>query len=293
MELRDKTGVLILACGSYAYGEMAANLAMSLKATDADLPIHLVYHGKALNHIQDRLHLFTSMQEAPQETYMKRGFTRYFKVKTFIYDLSPFENTVYLDADMIWLNRPLMELVVNELQDIDFTIQNRGRFDLKNGQKIKYFWAKYDDIKTKYQDFENPYLYNLHSEFIWFKKTEENKKYFDRVKEIYENPPVKNEIFAGDVADELAFGIATIELNKHPHKVPFVPVYWQQLDKDVSLQIPDVQRKYYGYSAGGNSHPKIAEEKYNILARAHANRFNLQPFLLKKKRNIMPERAKM
>jgi len=286
------TGVIILALGNPYYGECAANLAMSLKATDSSLPIHLVYHGKALNHIQDRLHFFDTKQEAPQETYMKRGFTRYFKVKTFIYDLSPFENTVYLDVDMIWLNRPLMELVLNELQDVAFTIQNRGRFDLKNGQKVKYFWAKYEDVRKQYENYSNSFLYNLHSEFIWFKKSEENKKYFDRVKEIYDNPPIHPEIFAGDVADELCYGLATIELNKHPHKVPFVPVYWQQLDKD-AVQIPDIQKKYYGFSAGGNSHPKIAEEKYNILARAYASKYGLSPHLLKKKRSILPERAKM
>lgn len=285
------TGIVILACGHPYYGNVATNLAMSLKS-HSNLPIHLVWHGKALAHVQDRLKFFDSMSECPEEAYMKKGFIRYFKAKTFMYDLSPFDNTLFLDADIIWLNRPVDE-IINQLSDVDFTIQNRGFLDLKGSQKHKYFWANYGEMQRKYSGVGTSRLYSLHSEFVWFKKTEENKKYFDRVKEIYENPPVHPEIFAGDVADELAFGIACIEQGKEPHQTPFVPVYWQQLDKNDGLEIPVIQKKYYGYSVGGNSHPRIVEEKYNILARAYASQNGLSPQLLKKKKGLLPERNRM
>lgn len=293
MGLEGTTGVIIIAAGHSYYGECAANLAMSLLATDKNLPIHLIHQGKALARIQDRLHFFTSMQECPSEAYMKNGFIRPFKIKTFIYDLSPFDNTLFLDADIIWMNRPVLELIKSELADVDYSIQNRGRFNLKDNQKQKYFWAKYEDVQKKYGHLEKPYLYSLHSEFIWFKKTERNKQYFDLVKKMYDNPPVHPEVFAGDVADEMPYAMASIEMDFHPHKTPFVPVYWQQLDKNDGMEIPVIQKKYYGYSVGGNSHPRIVEEKYNILARAYASQNGLSPQLLKKKKGLLPERNRM
>lgn len=211
-----------------------------------------------------------------------------------MYDLSPFDDTVFLDADIIWFNRSVQE-IIDGLKDVEFTIQNRGFLDLNGEQNHKYFWANYKEVKEKFRDTSKPNvkLYSLHSEFVWFKRSESNKLFFDKVKDLYENPPVKTEPFAGDVADEFAFGLASIMTGKEPHQTPFVPVYWQQLDKADGFEIPVIQKKYYGFSAGGNAHTRIAEEKYNILARAYASRHGLHPFLLKKKRNIMPERIKM
>lgn len=294
MPLEGKTGVLIYAMGHAEYGSLAANLAMSIKSTDANMPIHLVWHGNALSRIKDRMRFFDTTEECPVECLMKNGFIRYFRAKTCMYDLSPFDNTIFLDADVVmFANRSIFELVLNELSDVDFTIQNRGRFDLKEPQKQKYFWAQYKDVQDKYKDYENHYLYSLHSEFVWFKRTDANKAMFDRMKEIYDHPPIHPEIFAGDVADEFTFALAGIEQNRHPHKTPFPVLYWQQLDKNDGLQIPDIQKKYWGFSAGGNSHPKIVEQNYNILARAYASKFGVMPFLLKKKKGLMPERARM
>lgn len=292
----QKTGVLLIACGVDFYFQMAANLAMSLKYSDSNLPIHLVYHGD-LSKINNRLHFFDSMSEAPQETFMKQGRKRYFKVKTHIYDLSPFDNTVFLDADLIWFQRPLMELVLNELMDVDFTIQNRQKFDLRNGVNPQYFWAKYSDVKQWGKDFDNHFLYSLHSEFIWFKKTEANKIYFDQVKAFYDNPPVTPTKFAGDVADELPFALSCMKLNVNPHKTPFVPVCWSQLDVKAGYDISKLKQNYYGYSVGGNAIAKQMSDTYNIMVGSYGNHYNLPVYRLdnsKRKRSLMPlERMKM
>lgn len=290
------TGVLLISCGHEYYFNMAANLAMSLKASDANLPIHLVYHGN-LSKIENKLHFFDSIAECPAHAYTKNLKTRYFKVKTFIYDLSPFDNTVFLDADLIWFQRPLMELVNTELKDIDFTIQNRDKYDLSNGHNPKYFWAEYKDVKAKYKEFPNHYLYSLHSEFIWFKKTDANRAYFDKVKEFYDNPPVPPTKFAGDVADELPFAMAMIETGMTPHKTPFVPVCWSQLDTKAGYDISKLRQNYYGFSVGGNAIARQMWETYNIMAGSYGNHFNLPVYKLdnsKRKRTLMPlERMKM
>lgn len=298
MSENKQTGVLILALGNPYYGSVAANLIMSLRSSDANLPIHLVYHGDALKNVsQGVLDMVTSMQECPEHCYRKDGKTRYFKAKTFIYDLSPFDNTVFLDVDLIWFQRPLMELVLNELMDVDFTIQNRDKYDLSNGHNPKYFWANYKDVKEKYKGFENHYLYSLHSEFIWFKRSDANKAFFDKVKEFYDNPPVPATKFAGDVADELPFAMACIECNFKPHKTPFVPVCWSQLDTKATYDIHKLKQNYYGYSVGGNAINSNMNAVYNTMAGSYGNHFNLPVYKLdnsKRKRVLMPlDRMKM
>lgn len=277
---------MIIAGGHYEYGRMAANLAMTIKS-QCNEKIHLAWHGQALSTIADYMIFFDSVSEIPNEYLEVRGKINYFKAKTHIYDLSPFEETLFLDADIAMM-RPASQLM-DSLKDVEWTIQNRSFINLSDDKKEKYFWANIAEVKQKYQG----RLYSLHSECVWFKRSEENKIYFEKVKEIYDNPPVNPTKFNGDVADELAFGLACNILNKNPHVTPFVPVYWFNLDSKNGINTWSLREQYYGYSAGGNRWKQFVTDEYNKVCKGAAAELGLKAFPLVQKIKYCPERKHM
>ena len=315
-------GILILALGSPEYGRMAANLASSIRYADANIKIHLVWSGAGISHLTEKHKaLFTSMAECPLEYYTKPnrqpivgaenfsplqpttghgqmqndrsvrnpllgrgqgGAVSYIKAKTCIYELSPFDETLFLDADMIWFSNPQRKnasTMFDELAGVELTFQNRGYFDLRNEKLNETYsnWCNIAEVKEKYFtggiEENKGRFYHLHSEFVFFTRSESNKQFFDLAKEIFGNPKVKPAVFDGDIPDELAFDIAVALTGKNPHRDGFLPIHWFAMEGPANIS--QLQNKFYGLSMGGNNLPKQIMEKYKMLARFYARALNL------------------
>jgi hypothetical protein len=321
-------GILIIALGSPEYGRMAANLASSIRFADKDMKIHLVWSGESISHLTDaHKALFTSMAECPKEYYSKphpkslpvrqAGFaekeglqnpllrrgqgeekTVYIKAKTCMYELSPFDETLFLDADMIWFsNRQFKNAttVFNELKGVELTFQNRGHFDLSKDVLNENYsnWCNIKEVKEKYFtgaiEKGKGRFYHLHSEFVFFRRSESNRQFFDLCREIFDNPKVKPAAFDGDIPDELAFDIAVALTGKNPHKENYLPIHWFAMDGKVSMH--DLHDKYYGLSIGGNNLPARVVEKYKMLAKVYARALGLPySFTITPKKRWSPTR---
>ena len=276
-------GILIIALGAPEYGRMAANLASSIRFADADIKIHLVWSGASISHLTEaHKALFTSMQECPPKYYTKNGNTVYLKAKTFVYELSPFEETLFLDADMIWFSNPKKQnatTVFNKLQGVELTFQNRGYFDLKADIINEHYsnWCNIKEVKEKYLtgaiEKDAGRFYHLHSEFIYFARSESNRQFFKLAQQIFDKPKVKSAEFDGDIPDELAFDIAVAITGKNPHRDNFKPVHWFAMDGRANLH--ELQHKYCGLSMGGNNLPPAVMEKYKMLAKFYARALKL------------------
>lgn len=284
------SGVLLLALGDGYYGKMAFNLAATLKASNRDIHIHLVHTENSLDFLNaSQKSLFDSTSLCPAEAITKNGKQDvYFKAKTFLYDLTPFENTLYLDVDMAWLyQKSITEFITNLSSACDFTIQNKGL------QGANYLWANEAEIKKKFPEGK---LYNLYSELIFFKKSEANKKFFETAKKYFDSDSIDSAIsFNGDVADELAFALAMMELNYYPHQENYKPIFWKFSDGNAGSSIQfALDNGYYGYSAGGNFATEILKEKYESLVRACVNKIGIGPaFKLVSKKRKLPNRKTM
>jgi hypothetical protein len=286
-------GVLILAMGHPYYGEMAANLAMSLKFADKETKICLAWEGNAKNHLSPaKLCLFDTVIEVPQDYILKNGKKAYFKAKTYINKLTPFKETIFLDADMIWFGKRGIGEIFEQLKDIDFTMQNRDFIDFSNDVvNEKYsIWANVKEIKEKYK-FTKGLYYSLHSEFIYFKKTKAVDKYFSDVQKIYDDPKVNATVFAGDIADELAFSIAMCKHEMYPHTTPYLPIYWAKAETSISIN--KASETFYAYSMGGNTVSQVMAQKYDAMAKAYASRLGFRAWTYKQKNRWLQERSKL
>jgi hypothetical protein len=296
--MNKRRGIILIALGSPYYGQLAANLAASIRyTTGGRLPVHLVWAENALSHLtQQKLGLFTSMQECPHEYYHRGSKTVYVKAKTHLYDLTPFDETIFLDVDTIMLGRNTLEKAFEDLNHLDFTMENRSRINLAHeNAPDDYLWAHVSDVKRVYSKGDG-FLYGLHSEFIYWKQNEKLAAYFETVKEVFENPQIKmKHVFDGDIPDEFPFAMAMIKHRMYPHQCPYVPLYWYLTDaKKIGTSKEMILQNHTGYSVGGNATPPAVRKTYDRLAAAYFKKLGLQyPYKIKQKRQELASRKSM
>lgn len=258
-------GFLILALGNSMYGKMAANLAASIKFNDKNMPVCLVYSEQSISHLTaQHKALFSHIIECPKQYYTKNGRNNYFKAKTRFYDLSPFDETICCDADMLFFGGKNLNQLFAELSKRDFVMQCRGEHDFTSGTTTgKYtFWCNLTEAKRQYPLSEKIFMHS--SEFVFFKKGAFAKKLFALAKKIFDNPKVNSSIqFAGDIPDELAFNLAASVLNIQPRSAYDVFVYWALMDKGVLWS--DAVKNYYALSIGGNNVPMEQFNRYHHI----------------------------
>lgn len=281
--------------GNPYYGRLAFNLAVTIKQVEPTMPITIVWEGKALSLLRnyDLNKTFDHIIEAPKEAYTTNGKQSYFKAKLYAYELSPFDETIYIDCDMVWLIKKPSELF-ESLKEFEFSAISEGFYDMATGEnkinKAYQVWAKIEDIKAAY-NLSIGKLYQMRSEFIYFKKSEANKAFFDKAIEIYDSPKMTFIAVGGVQPDELAFNIAGALCQHYPHAEKYCPIYWYFLYTREWNDKAAMYNKYYAMSMGGNTTPSYVKEFYNRLVKARFNKSGtMYPFIFQDKRSWLPER---
>jgi len=280
-ELTANKGILLIAIGSTEYLEMAKNLAMSIKNVEPTMQIALAHN---FGTIESKL--FDVLVDVPFESYNTNGQVEFIKVKTWMYDFSPFQETIFLDVDMVWLFNKKPSELFELCKGLNWTMSNTGIAETS-------IWTDITEVRKLYPSSK---MWNYHSECVYFNKCEKSKKYFDKVRSIYENPPVKGTNFGGArIADELAFQLASIELNEYPHKENFTPIFWYARDKkETNLAPHKLKDLYFAYSVGGNRLPQNVKNNFMTISNYHAQTSKLsRAYRIKDKRTFIKERMKL
>lgn len=275
-------GIILIAAGANYYGKMAHQLVTSLRVTSPGIPVALIYNDTAIQYDVD-LTAFDITIPSPIDA------GHWLKLKTLVYDLSPFDETIYIDVDMISLKN--FSQLFDQLADTDFTMQNSGFVDL-TGDVVqeKYTWGNIHEIKTMHKLSGN--FYNLQSEFMYFKKSRSVKKLFDEAKKVFDKPKASFRTFAGGVPDEFAFAVAMCKTGIYPHTAPFTPIYWEtaqqkKLYRDRTLLFDN----YFGFSVGGHVISQYALDCYFDIANNQWKKLGLpgRP-MAQNKRKLVPGR---
>lgn len=301
-------GVVLIAAGHPLYTHYAFNLALSIR-DHSSIPIALFYQGAGLSQLLPyQHHVFSQIEEIPKEYYTENGKEVFIKVKTHLYDLTPFDETVFLDADMVFSPFKKIEDLFDENKDREIQFACRGDKNMQDN--IHSEWVSLPEIKEKF-GFEH--WYELSSEVIYFKKGETAKKVFDLAKHYYSNHGMnikrwvvvagKYELekkpnaiteFAGGVPDEVPFSIA-LEVAGVKIKSPYVPSYWQpQHFKKITSDV-EVKKNYYLISIGGKKLQTNTERIYNSLM-SHYHRMagiKRSPYPAQIKEKLLHERKKI
>lgn len=290
----DKKGILLVATGHPYYGRLAYNLAMSIKAVDAKFPICLAHSERSLNHLSDsQRRFFDRMVLLPEEK--AKGFS----TKLHLDELSPFKETLFLDADMAWLPKKAPDELFNELSEVEYTGITEGFFDIdtKNRAEVSkkyYFWADVDEICRKYKLTDGK-IFQWRSEVIYFKKTKKVKAFFSTARKIHASHGLKSIImFGNQIPDELGINISAAIHNIEPHQYKWIPALWPRLHGGSTTQFEEIYSKYYLLSCGSNYTTGDIKKLYDRIVKCAANKFHTQHvFPLIDKKSFIPDRAKM
>jgi len=124
---------------------------------------------------------------------------------------------------------------------------NRGCVDITEADEKFINWASPKEIQEAYG---YGLLYNLSSEFIYFKKCNEIEQFFWAAQDSFDTLKVHHMLFGNGVPDELPFIVAMLLMGVYPHTAPFLPSYWE-LFFNKNMQAAQMYNKYYAYSLGG------------------------------------------
>lgn len=277
-------GVILIALGHAYYGRMALVLAASIRFF-SDVPITLYCDIEGGSHLtfSDR-RIFTNIKAMPKEYYAKG----YLQSKTHLYDLSEYEQTLYLDVDMVLCNN--VETIFSQLSDSEFTIKNNGYCDLSKKITKPFMWVSEYLVKQAYGLTDERY-YDYGSELIYFTKSPANAAYFEKVKEIYNSPLVKLVDFAGEPPDEPSFSIASALLNHYPHQDNYKPIFFRMWNNDKDISYKELQAKYIGISIGGHSNTNSAPI-YQMIANEVCAKMEVTGWRFKNKKDFLDKRRK-
>lgn len=290
MKAINERGVIILALGHAYWGRWAYNLAMSIKHNSPSMNITLLHGGDGISQISD-LTLFDKTIVVNPSYYTTDGRVEYMKAKTALYKLSPYKETIYMDADTIMVNGKTVEQLFEDLKFCDFTMANRSWMSLTNEILPEEFgvWASPKHIKDHFK-FKEGKFYNLSSEMIYFKKDKKVAKLFSDAIKLWD-APISHRFFNGGMPDELPFTISMIKNNLYPHKDNYSPFYWEAATKPPLRLEGGALKEFYAYSMGGHMAHPIMRKVYDNYVKFYGKQFGVQfPFLWIDKRSWMSGR---
>jgi len=303
--MNNEKGIVIIGAGHPIYGQMAANLAASIKRHE-DIPV-IIYTtpGSMTEHLKNQLidKCGVEILPLPQETYLvsddPTGRPNYYRAKTWADKLSPFQKTLFLDADTIWLTAIKPSTVFEQLDGHEFTMSNEGYIDIKSRQwhstNFYVIWAELEDILQVYGKKMGDRLYIHRSECFYFKKTKTTRAFFQTARSIYDNPKMHIQKAGGKQPDEFAFNVASAITKLYPHQDKYAMAYWAFRNRQVTgswMNKYQVQYKFPLLSIGGRGMGTM-KKYYLEMSEAHFKHFGLRGYeAVPDKADVLPERRK-
>lgn len=275
-----KQGIILIATGHAQYGNLAYNLALSIKSVE-QVDIAVIWSDSSLSHLtEEQLKVFDYKIELPVD--YRTGFG----VKLHLDQLTIFEKTLCFDVDMLWLGRKPSELF-SELSGQPFTIITEGDSNVPNPKY--YFWADANEIKSEYKVDK---VYQTRSEVMYFEK---GTKVFKKARELKPETKLKTVRKFGEwIPDELYFNIAMAILGIEPHIIKWMPAYWSRLHGEIMPNLSLLYREYYLLSFGSNAASPIMKRAYDNVMQVVCNKMRLPyQFKLKSKKEWAPGRLKI
>lgn len=274
-------GVLTMALKHPLYGRYAYNLALSIKSADMRTQVAVVADEEGLRHLHPGQRMIFDYIIPPA---VEKPLVNKFH----LINLSPFEETLFVDADMIFSPLANFEEFWNSMKDIQWTMANRGKDDLVKGISE---WTTKEDLQEAYGlvPYSTWEWYDLSSEWIYFKKNDLSYTIFANAEKYYDENYLKVRPFAGDRPDEPYFNLALNSIPHEPHQVPYQPTYWQPAMKGFP-GIMAIKKGWIAFSVGGKLIPQQQQQVYDELLKNASFRMNMPSMKIAQKMNQLSER---
>jgi len=278
-------GILLVAAGKEIFSELAVTLALSIKHGCPSINISLAGSKACIGSIpEQQKKLFDKFIFIPESDYFINGQPHYGLLKTKLINYSPYQKTLFLDADTILYKDKNLNILFDELKDIDFTSQTFPFFILGSGierQAWDIFWAPVKQIRKSYNIAGG--LAQIHSYLLYFDNVKA-KPLFDKAAEVYMQiitKKVKIERLLrwnGQIPDELCFCISSGLTNIFPHVGKYSPLAEPTFVNN--LTDAELIKKYIGFTMPGKGDETYllkCKRSYIELKKFYFDEFGLTP----------------
>jgi len=273
------------ALGHPYYAHMAKNLAVSLLFHNPELEIALIHDDNGVNLLypEDKS-LFKYLIPVKPSQYKDDPY----RFKLDLDKLTPFDSTLFLDVDMIWLQDmdKTPDKLLEDLGDTDFIMINRGIVSTEGSTLSR--WVNLKELKEKYKIDS---VYDVSSELIFWNK---GTKVFEEARKVYKNPKVEVSKFGTGLPDEAFFMIALSKIDYMLSINPWEPTYWEPRHFPKQHNREYIGR-HYSLSVGGAFTSQHIKKFYNLLNGHYHQSLGIgsKPYQLQEKSRIFKERRKI
>jgi len=160
-------GYLVMAQGDYA--RHAEHLAKSIRQTQSSVnKISVITDQQVDNDLFDQVISIPEIDLAVDSKWKIEN-------RVYFYDLTPYDETVILDADMLFLS------------DVSAWWQMMNKYELLITSKVKTYRDTWVDVNPYRKAFAANGMPNTYSAFTYFKKSQQNQMFFTLLKSIITN----------------------------------------------------------------------------------------------------------
>lgn len=256
-----KQGIIILALKKDAYYCGAFNLALSIKYHNPNINITLVSDG-GHTRVYDgfKYSVFDNIKLIDKADYTdKNSMFCPAKAKININKYTPYDNTLYIDADSLVLKdlQPILDKLVS--LDGNFYAQYFATGGLNDS--IHYnVWAENKDIWDFFKLKETDKINTVNSSWIFFKKAD---KFFKKLNDNYNKgfPIEKLKVrWGGTLPDELFIVGTLAQMNINPNSGLDLMFFGNEID---SRNVSQLENDYYAFTLfGGGVGRTTVRDKY-------------------------------
>jgi hypothetical protein len=288
---------------------MALNLAMSIRVSNPNTQIALVCNEgveSKFNYFEKQY--FSHFIEINPKAYTIKGKVEIPLAKTIIYELSPFDETVYIDSDSIWIKNKKVDNLFNTYKGVNFGFtlyhpnahypvdSDNSNFWFKEGETVRDLRKYFPKLK------KDAYYYHLQSSFLYFKKSKQAEAIFNKAKDLFIKRDFEFRDWADSMPDELAFSLSLLNLDykiENPYKDIFYYPMSEITEDGVKRGVKPIERgfiekNYFFISMAGHVMNKGLKDLYNDHVKwNYAQHQNVKnPFLWIDKKDYLKERNK-
>jgi len=267
-------GILIIAIRSNSYGEMAYNLALSLKLSNPDIPIALITDFQCLSSLSaSQRDVFDHQIHAKKEDYMDQGLLNPFMLKSRIYHYSPFESTLYLDGDNLFMhNQKSLTELMDSLKTQNFQMHEVKRYTKSTADTCKMIWIQRKgitlaDLWDEYGLSDDTVYPEYNSSFIWWKKNKKNEKFFDQVAINYMDRRVDFLPLGKCYPDEMAWNLTSAQMKQYGEWDGYRPCFFSWENEKKDFNVGAIGSKYYFMTMAGGYHSSGLVKGYDSLVK--------------------------
>jgi len=238
-------GVLLIALGKH-YSRLAFNMAKSIHQY-SDVEIACITDETDSSLLTE----YSDIIRPKLDDYLEEYQFNPFKLKTYMYDLSPFEHTIYLDVDGIVLKD------IDPLFRFKFKVQEVAKYTYETAEGCDMVWVKKAGLclRDVFDAWNLPHdrEYPEHnSSIVIFNRSKKNEKYFERVKKNYFDRKLNFKPIGGLYPDELAFNLASAQLKHYSDKPSLKPIYFFWENKMLAGE--QIRTNYFVLGMAGGFH---------------------------------------